>query len=492
MILENLGVYGWKEADENLALASLVTGDPLLLIGSHGCAKTHLASRVSQALQRRFVAYDASKAMFEDVLGYPNVEKLKHGVVEYVPSPVTVWDKEMVMIDEINRAVPELQNKWLEVIRSRKIMGLATQVKWVWSAMNPSAYSATNVLDEALIGRFAFFLYPPELLAMDERDGARVAQHATLDDAPALYLWTTQEATTSPEVSGTHGGNDALGTLLARAGTRFISLKKDMAKLPALLVRLAHLVAQESKRKVVLDGRRLGFIYRNLLSNRAVELAKADLWGTPLPDFGHSARYVVRRSVPLGLAEDDSSLEASVHQLETCLDLLGPAFEEDGYSASADLVYELFTTTDPVRRVELLLTEDLGELARSKAWSDLVNREEDLTPLAYAALQIESRRSGAIPQELLVPLSSRIRPESLGAGGLRSLEGDAVEYVEELEDILAQSSELASLVAHQHVNALVNSGVINLENVQRTREIIRADVERLKALLAREPGGTAK
>ena len=93
MILNQLGIFGWKEADENLVLASLLTGDPLLLIGNHGCAKTHVANKVAQALGRKFLVYDASKAMFEDVLGYPNVEKLKHGVVEYVPSPVTIWDK---------------------------------------------------------------------------------------------------------------------------------------------------------------------------------------------------------------------------------------------------------------------------------------------------------------------------------------------------------------------------------------------------------------
>jgi len=127
MILNLLGIFGWKEADENLVLASLLTGDPLLLIGNHGCAKTHVANKVAQALGRRFLVYDASKAMFEDVLGYPNVEKLKHGVVEYVPSPVTIWDKELVLIDELNRAVPELQSKWLEIIRSRKIMGFPTQ-----------------------------------------------------------------------------------------------------------------------------------------------------------------------------------------------------------------------------------------------------------------------------------------------------------------------------------------------------------------------------
>ena len=42
MLMQQLGIYGWNEADENLVLASLLTGDPLLLIGNHGCAKTHV------------------------------------------------------------------------------------------------------------------------------------------------------------------------------------------------------------------------------------------------------------------------------------------------------------------------------------------------------------------------------------------------------------------------------------------------------------------
>ena len=190
MYMQELGIYGWSESDENAALASLVTGDPLLLIGNHGCAKTHVAGKVAQALSKRFISYDASKCMFEDVLGYPNVEKLREGVVEYVQSPVTIWDKDLVMVDELNRAVAELQSKWLEVIRSRKIMGVDTQVKWVWAAMNPVTYSATNALDEALIGRFALFLYPPQVLEMEEDDRIRVAMHINGDDAPALCHWT--------------------------------------------------------------------------------------------------------------------------------------------------------------------------------------------------------------------------------------------------------------------------------------------------------------
>ncbi|MHC5058275.1 MAG: transposase, partial [Planctomycetota bacterium] len=55
----------------------------------------------------------------------------------------------------LNRAQAEMQNKWLEIIRSRRVMGAETAVKWVWAAMNPKSYSATQTLDEALVGRFA-------------------------------------------------------------------------------------------------------------------------------------------------------------------------------------------------------------------------------------------------------------------------------------------------------------------------------------------------
>ena len=53
MITHDLGIHGWPEGEENLLLASLLTGDPLLLVGPHGCAKTYLAQRVARATGRR-------------------------------------------------------------------------------------------------------------------------------------------------------------------------------------------------------------------------------------------------------------------------------------------------------------------------------------------------------------------------------------------------------------------------------------------------------
>ena len=494
MILRQLGIFGWKEADENLVLASLLTGDPLLLIGNHGCAKTHVANKVAQALGRRFLVYDASKAMFEDVLGYPNVEKLKHGVVEYVSSPVTIWDKELVLIDELNRAVPELQSKWLEIIRSRKIMGFPTQVKWVWAAMNPISYSATQALDNALIGRFAIFLYPPDVLQMDEADRIKVATHINGDDAPSLAEWTGGECAATVCHADVKGIGSRLRETLAKAGTHFLRLREQMPTLAEFLAKFADLLVRETSGEVALDGRRLGFIHRNLLANRAVELAKAEVFDAALPDFVESARYVVQASIPVGLNDEGLKREEAVHKMEICFDVLSSYFEEGAELTRVNLIYELFTTPDLMRRAELLLTEDLGEMALSKAWTDLMAEDRDLTLLAYTALQVEARRPSTVPQELLASLSAKVSGENLSTKCIGRLEGDAVEYIEEVEALLRQDSDLGHLVAYQHVSGLIESGCVNPEILSATEDAIREDIRTFERLLDGEStvkGGVA-
>ena len=484
MILKQLGIYGWPERDENLLLASLLTGDPLLLVGGHGCAKTHAAGKLATALGRKFLAYDASKAMFEDVLGYPNVEKLKHGIVEYVSSPVTIWDKELVLIDELNRAVPELQSKWLEIIRSRKIMGFPTGVKWVWAAMNPMSYSATNALDAALVGRFATFLHPPDVLSMEEGDRIRVALHINGDDAPALSEWTGNVSVCT--VAGSDVGlvGEKMRELLTVAGGRFLNLRAQMPTLAEFLAKYADLLMRESRGEISLDGRRLGFIHRNLLANRAVELAKAEVFHSSLPDFVQSSRHVVQSSIPVCLNDESVNREETVHKMEICFDLLSDYFSEGAELAKVNLVYELFTSPDIMRRAELLLTRPLGEMALSKAWTDLMAGDSDLTLLAYTALLVECRRPGTVPRELLASLSEKISPERLGSKCVPPLEGDAVEYVAEVDSLMRQDTDLGKLAACSRVRELVEKGCVNPESIKAARDAIRRDIHAFEALLA--------
>jgi len=483
MLLEKLGIFGWKEADENLVMASLLTGDPLLLIGNHGAAKTHIANKVAQSLQRPFLVYDASKAMFEDVLGYPNISKLKEGVVEYVPSKVTIWDKELILIDELNRAIPELQSKWLEIIRSRKIMGFSTMVKWVWAAMNPLSYSATQVLDEALIGRFAIFLYPPDVLQMNEADRIKVTTHINGDDAPSLNEWSEGNRIETVSRQDVSEVGEKLTSILKSAAKHFSHLKKEMSTLSEFLAKFADLLVRETKGEVALDGRRLGFIYRNILANRAIEIAKAQILDLAAINFVDSARYVLQSSIPVGINDESLKRDEAIHKMEICFDLLSSYFAEDSEISKIDIIYELFTTDDLMRKAEILLTENLREFVCCKAWNDLLKTDGDITLLAYTALQVEAHRPGIVPAELLESISKKVESARLSSSCIPMLRNKSIEYIDEIEALLDQESELARIVAYGQVKKMINSGPVSIAKITDTKNLIRKNINTFRDLI---------
>ena len=65
MLFPRLGIYGWKEADENLALSSLLTGDPVLPVkrgrGAHraGPRPLHRKRRHGRGAGRGFPGGEA-------------------------------------------------------------------------------------------------------------------------------------------------------------------------------------------------------------------------------------------------------------------------------------------------------------------------------------------------------------------------------------------------------------------------------------------------
>ena len=181
--LKKLQIYGYEEFEPFIFL-SLVTGSPVLFIGPHGTAKTLLAKRIADFLGLKFHAYDASKAMFEDMVGFPDPEKLKEGKLNYIRGDITLWDKEFILIDEISRALPGLQNKWLEIIRSRRLMGIPLkQVQFIFAAMNPPTYMGAMPLDEALADRFGFIFY---FNNPHEKYLKEILMVKTKEDAPLL------------------------------------------------------------------------------------------------------------------------------------------------------------------------------------------------------------------------------------------------------------------------------------------------------------------
>ena len=120
--LADLGVYGF-DRHETTILASLVTEDPLLLVGRSGTGKTFLLNTLSEALGLEHRHYNASLISFDDLVGFPYPDEA-HTTVRFLETPATVWGAESVLIDEISRCKPEHQNRLFSLVHERKLQGL--------------------------------------------------------------------------------------------------------------------------------------------------------------------------------------------------------------------------------------------------------------------------------------------------------------------------------------------------------------------------------
>ncbi len=291
-ILEKLGIYGMSEI-EDLILAGLVTGDPVLLVGTHGAAKTLLCSRLARAMGLKFWAYDASKALFEDVIGFPNPYEIKDGRIGYVSTPLSIWDKEFVLIDEISRANYQMQAKWLELIRSRTVMGQrADSVQYIFSAMNPPNYPGARPLDPALAGRFGFIIEVPVFSSMSEEDQKRIIRALSEDDSIHLFhqdFWESVE----------------INMIITDARKKFPEIEEKLnSKIENYILFLKDALNDGG---FFLDGRRAGMIRRGLIAILSIKNLKGDNIENSLTSiFRFATPYLLPYSVEMERFNPDS------------------------------------------------------------------------------------------------------------------------------------------------------------------------------------------
>ena len=128
-----------------------------------------------------------------------------------------------------------------------------------------------------------------------------------------------------------------------------------------------------------------------------------------------------------------------------------------------------------------------GVVAASEVRTDLIDDHQDITLLAYAALRVEARRPGTVPQELLESLGSKVTASGLSTDGFPKLEGESIEYIDEVEWLLNQDTDLGKLVAHSRVRKLIENRHITLVDIEETDGLIEHDIETFTKLI--ENGG---
>ncbi len=157
-----LGIFGWGEI-EPVILSAIIADKSILFIGDHGANKTEACEVISRAIlgdSIKFRHYEVPHLNFDDLLGYTNPKKLASGKLEFIETPISIWGAQAALFDEINKVNPFIQGKLHEIIRTKKIMGLETELQICFSAVNPPVKYQTSFMDLPLASRFCMVQVP--------------------------------------------------------------------------------------------------------------------------------------------------------------------------------------------------------------------------------------------------------------------------------------------------------------------------------------------
>ena len=182
-------MHGYEEL-EPVILGLMAMDKSFLLIGRHGTGKTKLAKWLSKGFgEGSFVFYDATKDDLISIAGIPDPESIKAGKLKFVGHERSIWDKSVIVVDEITRAAKENQNLWLEILEEHTCFGIPLKYRSIIATANPESYAAAFQLDEALLDRFYAVIPVPEMQsAIDSNDVKMMVDLSLIDGENVSHM----------------------------------------------------------------------------------------------------------------------------------------------------------------------------------------------------------------------------------------------------------------------------------------------------------------
>lgn len=463
MYLEKLGVYGWQGI-EKYCLASLLTGDPLLLIGEPGTNKTGAARVLSQALGLPFASYNAAMAVFDEVLGFPNVKDLSEGFVSYIETPRTIWGKQFILVDELNRAAPELQSKWLELIRSREMMGTKTGTECLWSAINPSETDeGAGELLAPVLSRFAFFLEVPTIWDLNEEERIKVGLYQGNDDAPALSRWgVLRPSGTTPDFVKV---GEEIKQLLEKAAVVYEEIREDFGhRIGRFVAQFGEELAKRTSGEIVLTGRSVGLLVRSMIATWAIEVVMGQEKGEEV-DFAGSVCGVLMNCIPLADGDAAISRKDAQRQIENLFwqGQFAEYFRIGGDLEAVSRMYRLICSSVLGEKIKIILTEGVDDLVKFQTFTDIINSEEYLPEVVSGAFQVVigylNKHQLSFPAELRRDIEQNIKPLPVNIAFtgipltvIPDVKKHVVDYLNGIDNLVLRGMALAIIKNHMANN----------------------------------------
>lgn len=91
----------------------------ILLLRSAWHRESYVLERIATVLKLTWRHYNASLLNYDDLVGYPLPNA--RGELDFVRTPASIWDAEIVFFDEISRCRADLQNKLFPILHERRI-----------------------------------------------------------------------------------------------------------------------------------------------------------------------------------------------------------------------------------------------------------------------------------------------------------------------------------------------------------------------------------
>ena len=408
-ILSDLRIFGFSQAQENCVLSCLLVGEPLLFIGGPGLAKTEVVESIGSALREdskrlfpndpenwfKYQIYDASKLNFEDLIGYPSPAALKANPprVEFVKTQSTIWGKDMIAFDEINRCVEERQSNLFEILRSRKLNGIPTNNKFIFSTMNPFGDAGTVTMSDALVDRNLFYLRIDDFATMPTSERRKVIHRVGKVDGIGSRHWGGIKEELDTDDNRDENGNIHVNEMLANVGQRIRLLMQNASKLlvelkeshGAAITEVINKVidamskefATESeslKNEVKISGRRASLMLRGILALRVLEISNRNEDDT-LGDITSTIINGMKLSLPIGISGklDETNVARANKVIENTIRSTWHLIKQNKNTINVDKVSEALNTNNPIKILDCLLTVDLNSVTKDKIFSLLLD-----------------------------------------------------------------------------------------------------------------------